>query len=508
MLTIYLTYHPSNGNNYMSAEPRRKREPPARPNHILLYTIINPAYPITVIEISEVIAATKTLKSGKSPGIDGITNEILKTDSETLIVHLTELFNLILNTGETPTQWSESDIILIYKKGDPNDIVNYRPISLLPTIYKLFSSIVNKRIYPTLEARQPVEQAGFRKGKAFDCVSHINIWESLTTQGVEKEYISVIKRIYNNSKSRFKLETAGPWFPIKRGVRQGDPLSPLLFLATLVTVISQLNWKGRGIKINDAYLSHLRFADDLVLLSETGQEIQYMLESLNNASKRVGLEINLSKTMLMTSSEKKALYLGSEPLKYTDSYIYLGKQISLHNSNDQEVERRTQLTWNKYWALKDIFKISMPVKIKTKVLNSCLIPCLTYACQTWKFNKKTKDKIITCQRGIERSMLNIRKVQKIRHTKIRNTTKDGLEHAQSLKWRWAGHVARLRDKRWTKTVTIWAGPQGKRKRGRPVASWEDDIKKTAGPNWIQVAQSREDWLSLEEAFTYRGVLTE
>lgn len=81
-----------------------------------------------------------------------------------------------------------------------------------------------------------------------------------------------------------------------------------------------------------------------------------------------------------------------------------------------------------------------------------------------------------------------------RHTKIRNITKakDGFTHAQSLKWRWAGHVARLRDKRWTKRVTTWAAPQGKRKRGRPIASWEDEIKKTAGPNWIHVAQSRED----------------
>ncbi|CAF4851174.1 unnamed protein product [Pieris macdunnoughi] len=144
--------------------------------HYLSPNIRNP--PIPQIEISEVIAATKTLKSGKSPGIDGITNEILKTDSETLIVHLTELFNLILNTGETPTQWSESDIILIYKKGDPNDIVNYRPISLVPAIYKLFSSIVNKRIYPTVEARQPVKQAGFRN--EYSTIDHIHTLELLT----------------------------------------------------------------------------------------------------------------------------------------------------------------------------------------------------------------------------------------------------------------------------------------------------------------------------------------
>ncbi|CAB3226849.1 unnamed protein product [Arctia plantaginis] len=111
---------------------------------------------------------------------------------------------------------------------------------------------------------------------------------------------------------------------------------------------------------------------------------------------------------------------------------------------------------------------------------------------------------------MERSMLNIKRINKIRHTKIRNITKatDGLAQALALKWKWAGHIARLQDQRWTKRVTEWRGPVGKRKKGRPSIRWEDEIKHIAGPNWIQTAQSRENWLNLEEAFTCRGVLTE
>lgn len=494
------------------------------------------------IDPKEVLETINKLKQDKCPGSDKITNEILKIASPIITLPITKLFNYILEQGETPRQWSESNIILLYKKGDPKNITNYRPISLLPCMYKLFSSIINQRLNNTLESKQPVEQAGFRKGystidhihsleliiekyqektkplyiayidyqKAFDTISHDSVWETLIKQEVEIEYIKVIQSIYKNNKSRIQLETTGPWFPVRRGVRQGDPLSPRLFIATLEQIISKLDWKKHGLRIEDKYLSHLRFADDLVLLAENGKHLQCMIESLNTVSKDIGLEMNLTKTKIMTNSRKVDITIDQEKLEYTDEYIYLGKQISFNkNNNEKEVERRAQLTWNKYWSLKEIFKGQTPLKLKTKLFNSCILPCLTYGCQTWKYTDKVRNKLVTCQRGIERSMLNLKKLQRIRHTKIRQTTKvkDGLEFALTQKWKWAGHVARLQDQRWTKIITQWEGPLGKRKRGRPKARWEDEIRKITGPNWMEIAQCRDSWNSMEEAFTCRGVPT-
>lgn len=105
----------------------------------------------------------KTTKTDKNPGSDNITNDALKTACYIPAAPLTKLFNFIPEAGVTPIQWSESNIILIYKKGNPRDIGNYRPISLLPCMYKLFSTIINLRINATLESNQPIEQAGFRK---------------------------------------------------------------------------------------------------------------------------------------------------------------------------------------------------------------------------------------------------------------------------------------------------------------------------------------------------------
>lgn len=204
-------------------------------------------------------------------------------------------------------------------------------------------------------------------------------------------------------------------------------------------------------------MSHLRFADDLVLLSE----LQLMMESLHQASIAIGLEMNLSKTMAMTNSSKKTIKINNKPLEYTESYIYLGKRISFDKINNElEIERRVQNTWNRYWNLKEVFKSNLPINLKTKIMNSSLLPCLTYGCQTWKFTTKVKQKINSCQRGMERSMLNIKKKDKVRNSNIRKVTKatNALTYAQKLKWRWAGHVARLTDLRWTIRITNCSGP--------------------------------------------------
>ncbi|KAI8430209.1 hypothetical protein MSG28_000557 [Choristoneura fumiferana] len=77
---------------------------------------------------------------------------------------------------------------------------------------------------------------------------------------------------------------------------------------------------------------------------------------------------------------------------------------------------------------------------------------------------------------------------------------DALQHCKKLKWKWAGHVARMDDEKWTKKLTTWKGPLGKRNRGRPVR-WLDEKLKTAGSNWKERATDRIVWRKMEEAFT-------
>lgn len=142
------------------------------------------------------------------------------------------------------------------------------------------------------------------------------------------------------------------------------------------------------------------------------------------------------------------------------------------------------------------------ISIKRKVFNMCILPILTYGCQTWAATEKMSQKLITCQRGMERSILGYTKRDRKRATEIREVTKleDVTRKAKTLKWKWAGHMLREKQK-WSNILTEWTPRYNtKRKRGRQYKRWSDELKKTAGPLWTRLARDREAWKAMEEAF--------
>ena len=144
----------------------------------------------------------------------------------------------------------------------------------------------------------------------------------------------------------------------------------------------------------------------------------------------------------------------------------------------------------------------IPIKDKRKVYNTCILPCLTYGCQTWALTEKLNDKIGICQNGMERSVFGVRLKDKIRLNKIKNVTKFKNVNKvwKTLKWKWAGHMIREKNEKWTKKILEWYPRNGKRCKGRPTKRWEDDLKRVAGPEWTRIARDRDRWKSLEEAY--------
>ena len=205
----------------------------------------------------------------------------------------------------------------------------------MSNIYKIFSKIILKIITNTLVENQPKDQAGFRSkfstidhihtlrqilqkcreynktyylgfvdfNKAFDTLEHEYIWDALRRQGVQEKYIQIIKNVYIASTAQVKLESTGNEFPIRRGVRQGDHISPQLFSPVLEMIFRNLNWTKKGININGENLNHLRFADDLILFSEDTRTVGQMLEQLSDESVKAGLQ-NLTRTKIMTNAKQ------------------------------------------------------------------------------------------------------------------------------------------------------------------------------------------------------------
>ena len=377
------------------------------------------------IKAWEVKSAVKQSKKGKAPGPDNITIDLIDAAGDIINDKLATLFNECLIQSKVPEIWNEAIIILLHKKGDKRNISNYRPISLLNNIYKLFTKIITNRITRTLDENQPREQAGFKRGfstidhlhavnqliekcaeykiplvvglvdynKAFDSVKIPDVIEALQEQGVDPVYVNVLKHIYKQAKSFIRLHKDSKPFQVSRGVRQGDTSSPKLFTACLEKVFRKLNWSRRGILIDGEYLSHLRFADDIIIFTRNIAELHEMLQELNQASLEVGLSMNFKKTKIMRNKHaedtNRKITIDSNEIEEVNHYIYLGQRISMETaSKEQEIKRRITLGWQAFGRASAIFKNKeIPTCLKRQVYNQCIIPTVTYGSETWNLTK-------------------------------------------------------------------------------------------------------------------------
>lgn len=115
------------------------------------------------ITVDEIQSALQEMKNNKSLGDDNIPIDVLKIANIKCMNDISNIFNYILKNEKIPDDWLKSTIILLYKKGDKSEINNYRPISSIPHLYKLFMKIILNRLQDKMDEYQSVDQAGFRK---------------------------------------------------------------------------------------------------------------------------------------------------------------------------------------------------------------------------------------------------------------------------------------------------------------------------------------------------------
>ena len=168
---------------------------------------------------------------------------------------------------------------------------------------------------------------------------------------------------------------------------------------------------------------------------------------------------------------------------------------------DKEVQIRKEKAWKAFWALRKIFKGNMSLNAKTKIYNMCITPVLTYGAQTWALTKVQLEKIRSTQRTMERSILGIKRKDKIRNTTIREKTGmvDVACKIKKLKFKYAGHITRGENK-WSKKVTECHVFEGSRRRGRPKLRWRDEITRRVGTTWNREALDRNRWRRIGEAY--------
>ena len=124
----------------------------------------------------------------------------------------------------------------------------------------------------------------------------------------------------------------------------------------------------------------------------------------------------------------------------------------MENSTKQEVSIRIKAGWSVFGKHREIFPDGhLPMSLKRKIFNQCVLPAMTFGCQTWSLGKALVKKLEISQRSMERRMLNVKLKDRIRNTTIRQRTRvtDIVQYVTNTKWKWAGHIARMKDNRWT-----------------------------------------------------------
>ena len=142
-------------------------------------------------------------------------------------------------------------------------------------------------------------------------------------------------------------------------------------------------------------------------------------------------------------------------IEEVSEYTYLGQTVSTTESIDLEIAARIRAAWSGFGRHREIFlDKEMPMCLKRQVFEQCIIPSLTYGCETWPLKIETIHKMRSVQRAMERKIIGVSLLDKINHSIIREKTKfnDVVRHILKMKWSWAGHIGRISDNRWTKSA--------------------------------------------------------
>ncbi|EYC29319.1 hypothetical protein Y032_0006g2912 [Ancylostoma ceylanicum] len=132
--------------------------------------------------------------------------------------------------------------------------------------------------------------------KAFDSVETNAVLNALAHAGVPSVYIRLLKQCFSDNSAIIQLFDRKLKILIERGVRKGNTISPKLFTAALQYAMSKLDWEDKAYSIDGTKISNLRSADDIVLIANSAAEMETMVNELNVAGLKIGLEINMSKT--------------------------------------------------------------------------------------------------------------------------------------------------------------------------------------------------------------------
>ena len=494
--------------------------------------------PISLAEVTKVV---KKLLGGKAPGVDEIRPEMLKALDTVGLSWLTRLFSVAWGSGTVPMDWQTGVVVPIFKKGDRRVCSNYRGITLLSLPGKAYARVLERRLRPLVEPQIQEEQCGFRPGrgtvdqlftlarllegswefaqpvymcfvdleKAFDRVPRGFLWGVLREYGVPDPLQRAIRSLYACSRSCVRiLGSKSDTFPVGVGLRQGCPLSPVLFV-TFMDRISRRSQGAEEIRFGGLGIASLLFADDVVLFAPSDRDLQHALGRFAAECEAAGMRVSTSKSEAMVLCRKPvdcSLQVGTKCLPQAKEFKYLGVLFTSEGKVEREIDRRIGAAAAVKQALHRsvLVKRELSRKAKLSIYWSVYVPTLTYGHELWVVTERTRSRIQAAEMSFLRRVAGLSLRDRVRSSDIRRElgVESLLLRVERSQLRWFGHLIRMPPGRLPLEV-FQARPTGRRPRGRPRTRWRDYISRLAWErlgvpqNELEsVAGEREAWVGL------------
>ena len=379
-------------------------------------------------------------------------NEILMYGGPELKGAVYRFFQEIWDLEVFPEDWSKGLIFPIFKGGTveaKQDPMNYRGITLLSVVGKLYTIVLKNRLEEWCESKGILaeEQAGFRKArstidhiftlhemimcrrplktyccfidvqKAYDRVWRQGLWKKLYDYGVRGKLWRILKNIYAKVESCVLVnEERTEFFQILLGLRQGCILSPLLFDLFINDLVEEIRRSGLGVQVGNDKIGILLFADDIVLTAESEEDLQILMDITYQYSRKWRFTFNLNKSAVVIFQHRNARKaeckdeekessthwrLGDARVAEVDMYKYLGMEFD-KGLTFLEFKRRMADKARKNRALAmnmGLKRARLSVKAGINLWNSMVRPSLEYGAQVWGLGKWDPAELVQREMG-------------------------------------------------------------------------------------------------------------
>ncbi|KAK3557346.1 hypothetical protein QTP70_026574, partial [Hemibagrus guttatus] len=314
------------------------------------------------IRKDEVRKALKRMKSGKAVGPDDIPVEVWKCLGEAAVEFLTSLFNKVLESEKMPEEWRRSVLVPIFKnKGDVQSCSNYRGIAeLMSHTMKLWERVVEARLRKYRDGQRELHCVFVDLEKAYDRVPREELWYCMRKSGVAEKYVRVVQDMYERSRTVVRCAVGQTEeFNVEVGLHQGSALSPFLFAIVMDQLSEEVRQESPWT---------MMFADDIVICSESREQVEENLAKWRFALERRGMKVSRSKTEYMCVNEREGsgtVRLQGEEVKKVQEIKYLVSTVQSNGESGKEVKKRVQAGWNGWRKVSGVLcdrKISARIK--------------------------------------------------------------------------------------------------------------------------------------------------